>query len=235
MLLGRGPHPAAAAGDLSEDGIATVVIGERENTERGIVVSNRRCLIDLGAGFPQLKLRPPFLSPEEVAEAALLLRREAEPVAATGMPASIERSGFAAYVLTVPEPAAPVRLSVVEAPERLPESRDEADRPDELAQVTDPRPEAIPARRLFCFGRVRVEVNGEVVEGRWRAKSTEFLALLAAHPEGTVKNAVLEALWPEGDPDKSDQNLRQCRVNIRKHMGVEEGHDVIERVDESCV
>jgi DNA-binding SARP family transcriptional activator len=76
-----------------------------------------------------------------------------------------------------------------------------------------------------------VEFNGQEIEARLRQKSLELVALLAAHEGGMVKDAVMEALWPEGDPQKSNANLRQCLSDIRKHLGYVRGTDmVVDRV-----
>lgn len=230
MLLGFDGRTGAAgvyAGDHCEDGIATLVIGDSEQTKRRMSVSARRVIADLAIGLPPLALHPPLLSSDELRLAARLLAMEAEPVPATGMPPTVERSGFAANPRPVTE-TAPIRLSVAAPLESAVEER----RKPELIPET-PKAELVPARRIFCLGQLRVEVGGEVVEGRFRAKSRELIALLSVYPEGIVKGVAQERLWPEGEPEKSDQNLRQCLTNIRKHLGAREGEtDIIDRVDE---
>ncbi|MDQ3646449.1 MAG: hypothetical protein M3345_05870 [Actinomycetota bacterium] len=228
MLLGFAGHAGARrvyAGDHSEDGIATLVIGENDLAERRMSVSARRVIVDLAIGLPPLSLRPALLSGDELHHAARLLRTEAEPVQAMGMPPTVERSGFAANPHPMTE-TAPIRLSIASPLELVNEDR----KPEPIQEIGEE--ESAPARRIFCLGQLRIEVGGEVVQGRLRAKSRELIAMLVAHPEGIVKEVAQESLWPEGDPEKSDQNLRQCITNIRKHMGAVEGEtDIIDRVD----
>lgn len=208
--------------EQSEDGVAAVMLGESKTAPRSITVAKSRCRIDPGLGLGRFTLTAPILSPHALIEAARHLRATGPPASAAGLPAHIERVGFVSRAPAV-EPSGLSSPRPLDARERI-----GAERP-----VAPPTREAdgAPARRIHLFGRPRVEFNGQEIEGRLRQKSLELVALLAAHETGLVKDAALETLWPEGDPQKSDANLRQCLSDIRKHLGYVRDTDmVIERV-----
>lgn len=85
--------------------------------------------------------------------------------------------------------------------------------PDELP---DPR-DAFCA--VFLLGPVRVFRSGRRVVGGWRLKSLELLAYLAVHQLGAAKDQILEALWPEGDPRQTQQNLWHTISLLRSRLG----------------
>jgi DNA-binding SARP family transcriptional activator len=234
-LIRRGPnHPVlvvarderftATLEDQSEDGVAAVMLGESKAARRSITVAKSRCRIDPGLGLGSFTLIAPVLSSDALIEAAHHLRASGPPASAAGLPAHVERVGF---VSNAPLIEPPIRIvpRPADAQERI-----GAERPVEPAGR---EAEVTLTRRMYLLGRPRVELNGQEIEARLRQKSLELVALLAAQPGGMVKDAVLETLWPEGDPQKSDANLRQCLSDIRKHLGYVRGTDmVIERVGE---
>jgi DNA-binding SARP family transcriptional activator len=223
LLVARDERSAAATlEDQSVDGVAAVMLGESKSARRSITVARSRCRIDPGLGLGSFTLTPPILSPDALIEVAHHLRASGPPASAAGLPAHVERVGF---VSNAPLVEPPIRIvpRPADAQERI-----GAERPVEPAGR---EAEVTLARRIYLLGRPRVELNGQEIEARLRQKSLELVALLAAHEDGMVKDAILEMLWPEGDPQKSDANLRQCLSDIRKHLGYVRGTDmVVERV-----
>lgn len=193
----------------------------RRAARRLITGNKSRCRIDGGLGLPRLTLSAPILSPDALIEVAQHLRTNAPSASAAGLPAHVKRVGF----VSTPVQEPPSRTSP-----RTPAARDRIGPRQPVAAVKRDA-DVARARRIYLLGRPRVELDGQAIEPRLRQKSLELVALLTAHEDGMVKDAVLETLWPEGDPQKSDANLRQCLSNIRKHLGHVRGSDmVIERV-----
>lgn len=86
--------------------------------------------------------------------------------------------------------------------------------------------------QVHLLGSFRIEVAGEEVRGGIRMKARELLAWFCCHPEGGTPEAVVEALWPEVDPDKVSQRfwnaVTSLRGRLREATGVAELR-VIER------
>lgn len=75
-----------------------------------------------------------------------------------------------------------------------------------------------PRLRFYCFGRFRVELDGrEVPSGRFkRQKALALLKLLVAHRGRPFRReALIEALWPEANPDLGANNLRVVLHDLR--------------------
>jgi DNA-binding SARP family transcriptional activator len=80
--------------------------------------------------------------------------------------------------------------------------------------------------RVQLLGSFRIEVAGEEVRGGIRMKARELLAWFCCHPEGGTPEAVVEALWPEVDPNKVSQRfwnaVTSLRGRLREAAGVAE-------------
>jgi DNA-binding SARP family transcriptional activator len=51
------------------------------------------------------------------------------------------------------------------------------------------------------LGPLRIHVDGRQLNKGLRTKAIELLAYLLVHPAGVTRDAAIEALWPELDPD----------------------------------
>jgi DNA-binding SARP family transcriptional activator len=80
--------------------------------------------------------------------------------------------------------------------------------------------------RVHLLGSLRIEVAGEEVRSGMRLKARELLAWFCCHPDGGTPEAVVEALWPEGDPSKVSQRFWNAvtspRGRLRDASGVAE-------------
>lgn len=102
-------------------------------------------------------------------------------------------------------------------------TEDELAVPDQKSSVArmqtapDPSPGPLPVR-VKLFGSPEIlEVPDDVGDG-FGAKSRELLFFLLLHPQGVGRDQIIEALWPETDPDKGYENFKfQLRV-IRRHL-----------------
>lgn len=200
----EGPLPGG--GDL---GIGAIVAGD-SHAPRKAWVSAEGVLLTLAPELPPFRVEPAVLSVDAMAEAALVLRRSVAPSPAGGSP----RKDYA--------PA--TGIQVASAP-RSPEDRDEI-----AGRSLEDKDDA--AVRVLCLGGVRVFLGGKPVEGGWRKKALELLALLAAHPEGLTRERVLDALWPEDPPAKTGDRLRQCLRQLRQRLGAGGAMTIADWVDD---
>lgn len=94
---------------------------------------------------------------------------------------------------------------------------------DPAAQYTDgpdrqPR-EAADEIRVFALGESRVLIGTERVS-RWRMPhARELLYFLLDRGEPVRKEAILEAFWPDKDPEVSENTLRQARFRLKAALG----------------
>ncbi|MGH2723608.1 MAG: AfsR/SARP family transcriptional regulator [Actinomycetota bacterium] len=212
-LLFLDPETAEAAkGDLpglAELGVGVLIWGEADAPRRAWVPGEGAQLV-AGPELRPMGFAPALLSPGVMAEAALVLRRPAAPVPTGGdsaqeeAPATEAEDASALLAPTRPEGVAP----------RARSTADEG------------------AVRVLCLGGVRVLLGGEPVEGGWRKKALELLALLVSRPEGLTRDKVLDALWPEDPPTKTGDRLRQCLRQLRQRLGGSRGTGVAEWVDD---
>jgi DNA-binding SARP family transcriptional activator len=72
--------------------------------------------------------------------------------------------------------------------------------------------------RVYLLGSLRIEVAGEEVRSGMRLKARELLAWFCCHPEGGTTEAVVEALWPEGDPSKVSQRFWNAVTSLRGRL-----------------
>lgn len=196
-LLFLDPGAAGAAREslprLAELGVGTLVLGEADLPRR-ILVSGEGAQVIAGPELRPMAFSPAVLSPDAMAEAGLVLRRPAapEPEAVSPDPGEVSPAGAA------PQPSRP-------HPARTAPTREGE---EDQARV-----------RVLCFGGVRVLQGGEPVEGGWRRKALELLAFLVSRPEGSTRDKILDALWPEVAPDKAGARLRQGLRQLRQRLG----------------
>lgn len=75
---------------------------------------------------------------------------------------------------------------------------------------------------MWLCGRLRVEIDGERVEGRLtRRKSRELLALLATSRGAIARAELIEMLWPEQPPGSRTVSFRQLLADLRRCLGPE--------------
>ncbi len=191
-------------------GISVLVLGDFAQSRRRITTDAGEGVVELGDGLEEFIVEPALLPPDVVAEAALVLRGATGDLSFTPKnPAAMELMRGSRITSLFPDAAEEVSASTAEL---MGPAVTEEHRPG-IKDVS-----AVASRRVLCLGQMRVELNGEVVEG-WRQKSLQLLALLAVNPKGVSKDAILETLWPGKDPVKSGATLRQVRKAIRDQLG----------------
>jgi pimeloyl-ACP methyl ester carboxylesterase/DNA-binding SARP family transcriptional activator len=82
--------------------------------------------------------------------------------------------------------------------------------------------------RVWLCGGLRVEIDGERVEGRLtRRKSRELLALLVDRAAAVGREELVELLWPESAPGSRTGQFRVLLTELRRCLGAEavEGRD----------
>lgn len=75
-------------------------------------------------------------------------------------------------------------------------------------------PEAAAALRVLLLGPLHI--LGSKRRRRARASADELIAYLALHPEGAGRDQLLEALWPQEDPKRSEKRLWQAASEARE-------------------
>jgi DNA-binding SARP family transcriptional activator len=89
--------------------------------------------------------------------------------------------------------------------------------PAQLQQAPDVAGDASVVR-VKLLGPPEIVGDSEDVGDGFGAKSRELLFFLLLHPNGVSREQVIEALWPEAEPDKGTERLKfQLRV-IRAHL-----------------
>ncbi|MGH2673826.1 MAG: AfsR/SARP family transcriptional regulator [Actinomycetota bacterium] len=191
--------------DLAELGVGVLIWGEVD-APRWISVSDQKALVCAGPNLEPLAVAPALLSGEAMAEAAVVLRSALGAVRA--------------------EPAPPGSRAPVAAPTPAAKAPNAEARAAEPARARE-QAEPTTRRRIVSLGGLRVFLGPDAVEGGWRKKALELLALLAARPEGLTREQVLTALWPDDDPARSGASLRQCLRQIRKRLEASEEETMV--------
>ncbi|MGH2573265.1 MAG: AfsR/SARP family transcriptional regulator [Actinomycetota bacterium] len=179
--------------EFTGSGIGLVVLDDTDEPRR-ISLSAGQGQVRVAAELELLEVAPAVLSADALAEAAVVLR-------------SAERR----------EPVPPAEDVTVAASGTAPQSAVVETKGREPARAPDTA-EPTARRRVLCLGGIRVFLGSEAVEGGWRKKALELLALLVAHREGRSREQVLGALWPDADPARSAGSLRQCLRQIRLRL-----------------
>jgi len=109
----------------------------------------------------------------------------------------------------LPDPAPPPAKEA--APAKLPE-------PDRSGP---PAGEPSPARpvEVRLLGPLQVRLHGRQLTKGLRTKAPELLAYLLVHPAGVTRDAAIEALWPELDPDRGVAWFKAVLGNLRRALG----------------
>ena len=90
-----------------------------------------------------------------------------------------------------------------------------------------------PVCEVYLLGPLRIVRAGKSLEGGWRRKAVELLAYLAVNPQGVSKDQILEALWPEGDPQQTQHYLWHSVSRLRNRLrGERNWMKVVAKVDE---
>lgn len=78
---------------------------------------------------------------------------------------------------------------------------------------------AVPTFTVRCLGAFEVECDGRVID-QWRLqKGRELLALLVARGGGSVgREVIVEALWPDDDPQRTAQLLHSSAHYLRRAL-----------------
>lgn len=109
----------------------------------------------------------------------------------------------------VPSWARP-RLALAAKPD--PSHAPVATAPPEPAAAVAPEPAAVP--RVLLLGPL--QIPGSKRRRRARASADELIAYLALYPEGAGRDQLLEALWPQEDPKRSEKRLWQAASEARQ-------------------
>lgn len=90
--------------------------------------------------------------------------------------------------------------------------------PAQIAEVPVLAPKIDGAPAICILGPLQIETTKR---GRRkpRAKAQELIAYLALHPAGATRDELLEALWPDEDPRRSEQRLWQASKDARNLLG----------------
>lgn len=81
-------------------------------------------------------------------------------------------------------------------------------------------PSTATGLEVDLLGPLRVRVDGQEVETTWRSmKALEVLACLALRAErGAQREEVIEAVWPDRDPEKGRMLLRAALSEVRRRL-----------------
>ncbi len=71
---------------------------------------------------------------------------------------------------------------------------------------------------ISVLGPLRIGISG-AGRPKLRASAGELIAYLALHPEGASRDQLLDALWPDDNPRRSEQRLWQATSQARKLVG----------------
>jgi DNA-binding SARP family transcriptional activator len=93
-------------------------------------------------------------------------------------------------------------------------------------------PSASRPVEVQVLGPLRIHVDGRQLSKGLRTKAIELLAYLLVHPAGVTRDAAIEALWPELDPDRGVAWFKAVLGNLRRALSPTEPTDasVIPRV-----
>ena len=89
-----------------------------------------------------------------------------------------------------------------------------------------PSPSALTRLEVFLLGRFAVAINGvEVAAERWPSlRATHLVQLLALQPrQRMTRDAVIDALWPQLEPEAGAANLRKAAHHARQALGRHDG------------
>jgi DNA-binding SARP family transcriptional activator len=99
--------------------------------------------------------------------------------------------------------------------------------------TTQPAPTGPPATDpatsrpvdVQLLGPVQIHVHGRQLSKGLRTKAIELLTYLLVHPGGVTRDAAIEALWPELDPDRGVAWFKAVLGNLRRALSPSEPND----------
>jgi DNA-binding SARP family transcriptional activator len=89
---------------------------------------------------------------------------------------------------------------------------------DHAEGSAEPRPVNV---RLF--GPMRIDALGTEVRSGLRTKARELLSYLLLHPAGTTTDQIVDALWPDVDPQRGVERFRTTLGNLRSSLKLVSG------------
>jgi DNA-binding SARP family transcriptional activator len=140
-----------------------------------------------------------------------------------------ELAGARLYTLHLEETAELLRViaaaSGAEPPTAEPPSPPRA-APAAPEAATQPAPASPPATdpstsrpvEVQLLGPLRIHVHGHQLSKGLRTKAIELLTYLLVHPGGVTREAAIEALWPELDPDRGVAWFKAVLGNLRRAL-----------------
>jgi len=73
------------------------------------------------------------------------------------------------------------------------------------------------AVELFCFGKLRIRIQGEyIVLGSRQQRVVELLKLLLIYPEGIAHQKICDLLWADAEGDAAMRSLHVTQLRLRK-------------------
>ncbi|RKN11576.1 BTAD domain-containing putative transcriptional regulator [Streptomyces radicis] len=90
--------------------------------------------------------------------------------------------------------------------------------PDQTAVQERPKTTAKPALTISLFGGLALHLHGEEVALTMKEAAKEFLAILAAHPNGLRTEALTDALRLSHDPERATRDLVNLRRAVRRTL-----------------
>jgi DNA-binding SARP family transcriptional activator len=94
------------------------------------------------------------------------------------------------------------------------------------ATTADTQPFAV---RLL--GPLRVDALGVELRTGLRSKARDLLAFLLVHPNGVTTDEIVEAIWPDADPERGTQRFRTTLGNLRSTLKLASGRPDIAVVE----
>jgi DNA-binding SARP family transcriptional activator len=89
---------------------------------------------------------------------------------------------------------------------------------DHAQGSAEPRPVNV---RLF--GPMRIDALGTEIRSGLRTKARELLSYLLLHPAGTTTDQIVDALWPNVDPQRGVERFRTTLGNLRSSLKLVSG------------
>jgi DNA-binding SARP family transcriptional activator len=88
------------------------------------------------------------------------------------------------------------------------------------APTSPPATDATTSRpvEVQMLGPLQIHLDGRQLSKGLRSKAIELLAYLLVHPAGVTRDAAIEALWPELDPDRGVAWFKAVLGNLRRTL-----------------
>jgi len=92
----------------------------------------------------------------------------------------------------------------------------------------------VAAARPFdvrLFGPFRVDALGVELRTGLRSKARDLLAFLLIHPDGVTTDEIVDAIWPDADPERGTQRFRTTLGNLRSTLKLASGRSDVAVVE----